>query len=157
MPIDDVPPDLPRNVFAAMTDRLGFQLHGADVRAMAALSAGLAPLALTPARATALAYVTDHEGCDQIALGRVLGINRASTMKLVDALVAVSAVERRAGRDRRSNALHLGDDGARLCAAAFDVATDHDRQLTATLTAAEAHTLRYLLGRLHPSAAESGQ
>jgi DNA-binding MarR family transcriptional regulator len=100
--------------FGALGERLGLQLHSTDVQAMTILAERLAVLEVTPARATAVVYIALHEGCDQVTLGRALGINRATTMKLVDALEARGAIERRAGRDRRTNALHLTAAGLTL-------------------------------------------
>ena len=39
--------------FGVLGERLGLQLHHADIRAMAGLSDRLSPLGITPARATA--------------------------------------------------------------------------------------------------------
>lgn len=136
------------SAFGSLGERLGFRLHLADVRAMAALSGRLGLLGVTPARATAVVYVALHEGCDQVALGRALGINRASTMKAIDDLQALGAIERRSGRDRRSNALHLTAAG-RLLRQEIERATKaHDDAAFAALSGAEQAELRRLLGKL---------
>jgi DNA-binding MarR family transcriptional regulator len=105
-------------------------------------------LGVTPARATAVVYIGLHEGCDQITLGRALGINRASTMKAVDELEALGAIERRPGRDRRTNALHLTDTGAALRQEIEGVTREHDLAAFAPLTQAERAELSRLLGKL---------
>jgi DNA-binding MarR family transcriptional regulator len=134
--------------FGVLGDRLGLRLHYADVRAMAGLAERLAPLGVTPARATAVVYIGLHEGCDQITLGRALGINRASTMKAVDELEALGAIERRPGRDRRTNALHLTESGAALRQEIEVVTHDHDVDAFAPLNHAERAELSRLLGKL---------
>ena len=134
--------------FGALGDRLGLQLHYADVRAMAGLSQSLAPFGVTPARATAVVYIGLNEGCDQITLGRALGINRASTMKAVDELEALGAIERRPGRDRRTNALHLTPSGRILRQEIERVTQAHDQTAFAALTPDEQAQLRRLLGKL---------
>ncbi|HLY78207.1 MAG TPA: MarR family winged helix-turn-helix transcriptional regulator [Caulobacteraceae bacterium] len=134
--------------FGPIADRIGFQLRRIDVAATAALADELAPYGVTPARATALVFVALHEGCDQMALGRALGINRASTMKTVNELVAVGAVERRWGRDRRSNALHLTPAGEELRRIVERVTAEHDRRSFAMLTEAERAELRRLLAKI---------
>ena len=108
-----------------MASRIGYQLR-ADTTGMEALYEQMAKIGVRPARATALVYNNLHPGCDQTELARVLGINKASTMAAVDGLVALGAVERRPGRDRRSNALHLTDHGRRLRDECVKVIAEHD-------------------------------
>ena len=131
--------------FGVIADRLGYQLRRLDILAMSALFEALSQIGVTPGRATALVFIALHEGCDQNALGRALGINRASTMAAVNALVALNAVERRAGRDRRSNALHLTAEGRRLRDEVEQVTADHDAQFFGGLTAEERATLDRLI------------
>ena len=134
--------------FGVIADRLGFQFHRADVQFMAALADRLAKFGVTPARATATVYVALHEGCDQMALGRALGINRASTMNAVNELVALGIVERRPGRDRRSNALYLSGAGHALSQEIERITEGHDRSIFGVLTAAERAELRRMLGKI---------
>jgi len=134
--------------FGALGQRLGLQLHYADVRAMAGLAGRLAPLKVTPARATAIVYIALHAGCDQTALGRALGVNRASTMKAVDELEILGAIERRPGRDRRTNALHLTAAGETLRERIEQETLAHDQEAFAGLTAAERAEFSRLLAKL---------
>jgi DNA-binding MarR family transcriptional regulator len=134
--------------FGALGERLGLQLHSTDVQVMTILAGRLAGLEMTPARATAVVYIALHEGCDQVTLGRALGINRATTMKLVDALEARGAIERRAGRDRRTNALHLTAAGLTLRGEIERVTLDHDKAMFGRLSAAEQDELSRLLAKL---------
>jgi DNA-binding MarR family transcriptional regulator len=138
--------------FGVLGERLGLQLHHADVRAMAGLSERLSPLGVTPARATAIVYIGLNEGCDQITLGRALGVNRASTMKAVDELEALGAIERRPGRDRRTNALHLTSAGRDLRGAIEQVTLEHDQAAFGRLSADERVELRRLLTKLRHKA-----
>ena len=137
----------------ALAQRLGYQLHRLDVLAMERLYGVMKEVGVPPGRGTALVYVDLHPGCDQAALGRVLGINRASTMAAVNALVGLGAVERRAGRDRRSNALHLTDEGRRLVAEMMRITADHDAQLFGTLSEPERAELFRLLTKVRAAAA----
>lgn len=134
--------------FGVLGSRLGLQLHYADVRVMAGLSARLAPLGVTPARATAIVYIGLHPGCDQTTLGRALGVNRASTVKAVDEMETLGAIERRPGRDRRTNALHLTVAGEALRARIEQETAVHDQQAFAVLTPAERDQLSLLLAKL---------
>lgn len=117
--------------------RLSYQLRRLDVLSMERLYDQMLEIGMPPGRGTALVYIDLHPGCDQAALGRTLGINRASTMAAVNALVGLDAVERRPGRDNRSNALHLTDEGRRLVADMMQITADHDAQLFGVLTDAE--------------------
>src|SRR6186997_2978005 len=94
-------------------------------------------LGLTPARATAAVYIGLHEGCDQAALGRALGINRASTMKVVNELVAIGLVARHEGRNRRTNALHLTRRGRDMTARIETLSAQTDESHFAALSRAE--------------------
>lgn len=138
--------------FGVLGERLGFLLHHADMGAMAALCERLAPLGVTPGRATAVVYIGLHEGCDQITLGRALGVNRASTMKAIDELEALGAIERRTGRDRRSNALYLTAAGRALRGAIEQITQEHDRSAFAALSTDERAELRRLLTKLRSKA-----
>src|SRR3546814_18851745 len=64
---------------------------------------------ISPAKVTALGLIAANPGCGQSALARALSINRASAMKLVNVLEEHGLVQRRPGRDLRTNALHLTD------------------------------------------------
>lgn len=134
--------------FGVLGSRLGLQLHYADVRVMTGLSARLAPLGVTPARATAIVYIGLHPGCDQTTLGRALGVNRASTVKAVDEMEALGAIERRPGRDRRTNALHLTTAGEALRARIEHETALHDHEAFAALTSDERAELSALLAKL---------
>lgn len=134
--------------FGVLGSRLGLQLHYADVRVMAGLSARLAPLGVTPARATAIVYIGLHPGCDQTTLGRALGVNRASTVKAVDEMETLGAIERRPGRDRRTNALHLTPAGEALRARIEQETAVHDQQAFEVLTPAERDQFSRLLAKL---------
>lgn len=139
--------------FGALGERLGLQLHYADVRVMAGLSIRLAPLGVTPARATAVVYIALNAGCDQVTLGRALGINRASTVRVVDELEVLGMIERRPGRDRRANALHLTPAGEALRLRIEQEALEHDRCAFAVLSATEQAQLRQLLAKIGMEAA----
>jgi len=134
--------------FGVLGERLGLQLHYADVRAMAGLGARLAPLGVTPARATAIVYIALNAGCDQVTLGRALGINRASTVKVVDELEALGVIVRRPGRDRRANALHLTDAGEALRTRIEQETLAHDRAAFVALSAEERVQLSHLLAKI---------
>ena len=134
--------------FGLIGGLLGYQLHRTDLMMMDLLADALAEFGLTAARATGLVYIALHEGCDQTALGTALGINRASTVALVNALVSLGAIERRPGRDRRSNALWLTDTGRGLRAQSERLTSENDATVFGVLTDEERDTLRRLLRKV---------
>lgn len=125
--------------------RVGYQVRRVDLLSMNALTEDLGRLGVAPGRATALVFIGRNPGCDQAALGRALGINPASAMALVNNLVSLGAVERRAGRDRRSNAIHLTEAGQRLHDEVVETIAEHDTRFFEVLTEAERAELYRLL------------
>ena len=140
---------------AELTELVGYQIHIVDLIALQDARDALADVDLTPANVTALAFVRDNPACDQMALGRMLSVNRSSAMKLVDKLAARSLLERRAGRDLRCNALHLTLQGARLLHVVLGLLGAADERLCADLNAQERQQLLGLLNRLHVQAGRS--
>jgi DNA-binding MarR family transcriptional regulator len=138
--------------FGKLSTHLGYLLHRVDAVLMRKAAAAFDSLGLTPARATAAVYIGLHEGCDQAALGRALGINRASTMKVVNELVAIGVVARREGRNLRSNALHLTKRGQSLRHEIEAMSEQTDVAHFGALTRPEQSELRRLLIKLYAAA-----
>jgi DNA-binding MarR family transcriptional regulator len=137
--------------FGRLSEHLGYLLHRVDAVLMRRAAVAFDGLGLTPARATAAVYVGLHEGCDQAALGRALGINRASTMKVVNELVALGILARREGRNRRTNALHLTKRGQGLRHEIEELSAQTDANHFGVLTRQEQGELRRLLQKLQAS------
>lgn len=87
-------------------DTFAFVLSCAWMRFHEDYARALKPLNLTPNRMLALAFVVHNPGCDQASMGRALGINRASTMSLIDKLEGDDLLQRDNGVDSRSNSVH---------------------------------------------------
>lgn len=135
---------------------VGFQLHLATLRTGQAARAALAEMTTTPAKVTAMLYVLNHPGCDQTSLGRYLHIGRSAVMKLLNTMESRGHVERREGRDLRSNGLYLTDAGEAFLAEAVSMLERSDREATANLSAEEQQQLLHLLARLQSGTASSG-
>ncbi|MEJ1963241.1 MAG: MarR family transcriptional regulator [Gammaproteobacteria bacterium] len=134
--------------FGKLSEHLGYLLHRVDAVLMRKAAVAFDTLGLTPARATAAVYIGLHEACDQAALGRALGINRASTMKVVNELVALGIVARREGRNRRTNALHLTKRGQALRHDIERMSAQTDAAHFDVLTRQEQGDLRRLLAKI---------
>lgn len=129
---------------------VGYQVQRAHLVMDADARASLANFKLSPAKLTALILIRDNPGSDQTALGRALSVNRSSAMKLVNILAERNLIERRPGRDLRTNALHLLPEGEALVAAMLAAARQSDARMTARMTADEVRTLHSLLRKLGP-------
>ncbi|HSI19295.1 MAG TPA: MarR family transcriptional regulator [Sphingomonas sp.] len=132
---------------------LGYRLQRAFLIMTDDARSALEPHGLTPAKLTALMLVRANPGCDQTALGRALSINRSSAMKLVNGLAARGLIERRAGRDLRTNALHLLPNGEAQVVEVLSLLRESDQRMSARLSDAERKTLSSLLRKIGPARA----
>lgn len=130
---------------------VGYRVQRANLLMETDARAALADHDLSPAKMTALILIRDNPGCDQTALGRALSINRSSAMKLVNILADKGLVERRPGRDLRTNALMLLPAGTRQLEAMLAAVRQSDARMTQRLSAEELKTLHMLLARLGPA------
>jgi DNA-binding MarR family transcriptional regulator len=132
---------------------LGYQMQRAFLIMTDNARGVLEPHGLTPAKLTALMLVRANPGCDQTALGRALSINRSSAMKLVNGLAARGLIERRAGRNLRTNALHLLPKGEAQVTEMLSLLSESDQRMSARLSDAERKTLFGLLRKIGPARA----
>ena len=130
---------------------VGYQVQRAHLVIDTDARAAMAAHDLSPAKLTALILIRDNPGCDQTALGRALSINRSSAMKLVNILAERGLVERRPGRDLRTNALWLTPGGEAQVPVMVDALRKSDARMTARLGAEEVRTLNALLRKLGPA------
>lgn len=127
---------------------VGYQLQRASLVAEQDARRALASFGLSPAKLTALVLVRDNPGCDQTALGYALGINRSSAMRQVNILEERGLIERRAGRDARTNALHLTAKGQQQVEEMLIAINIADQALVETLSPQEAASLSAMLERI---------
>jgi DNA-binding MarR family transcriptional regulator len=112
---------------------------------------------LVQRQAGMLVRLAANEGRSQQAIAAMLGINATRMVFLVDELEKLGLVERRRNpEDRRSHALYLTQPGQAALDQVRAVAADHEREMSAGLSAAERAGLITLLRRvaaaqdLHP-------
>lgn len=112
----------------------GFLLRRARAAVWADLTASLAPLALRPADYAVLSIVRTAPGCRQQEIGEALGIRPPNLVALVEGLRRRGLLQVvRNPADRRSHALSLTADGARLLAEADRVHEGHRARVAAAL------------------------
>jgi DNA-binding MarR family transcriptional regulator len=87
------------------------------------------------ALAEAVIVIKDQPGATAEWLGRVLGLSQPGTAHMVNRLVTQGWVERRAGADARSRALHLTRAGRRAATRILDARRRALTDMTAALTA----------------------
>lgn len=139
-----------------LKELIGYQLQMANLQVTGEAREALAGFDLSPAKVTALLLIRDNEGCEQSALGRAFSINRSSAMKLVNTLADRGLIERKPGRDLRSNALYLTEPGREELAQMVAVIRRADDEATGVLTAPERTELMRLLAKLRHDGAEAG-
>jgi DNA-binding MarR family transcriptional regulator len=145
------------NQGADLQTLVGYRVQQANLLMETDARAALSDFDLSPAKMTALILIRDNPGCDQTALGRALSINRSSAMKLVNILADKGLVERRPGRDLRTNALALLPEGAHQLEAMVAAVRQSDARMTQRLSADELATLHGLLARLGPMVTTSDE
>lgn len=133
---------------ADLQSLVGYRVQRANLLMETDARAALADHDLSPAKMTALILIRDNPGCDQTALGRALSINRSSAMKLVNILEERGLVERRAGRDLRTNALFLLPEGEVQIGAMIEAVHQSDARMTQGLSGEEAEQLLVLLRKI---------
>ena len=129
----------------AMDGLIGYQARMISLRLNDEARQALDEFRISPAKVTALGLIAANPGCGQSALARALSINRASAMKLVNVLEEHGLVERRAGTDLRTNALHLTDKGQADLPVMLAKLAESDKVALAALSEKERATLSQLV------------
>jgi DNA-binding MarR family transcriptional regulator len=95
-----------------------------------------------------LVLIEANPGVSQSRLAQEIGLDRSTLVAILDVLEETRLVERRAGEDRRSNALWLTRRGKGVVERMKARVAEHEARIAARLTPAEQATLLDLLGRL---------
>lgn len=96
----------------------------------------------------ALVHLKAHPGGSVGDLERVVGLSQTGSGRLVDRLVEAGLVERRPGRDARTQALSLTRKGLTAAARVLELRTKAVAPLLEHLTPSERLDLERLLGRI---------
>ena len=103
---------------------------------------------LSPGRAGILMLVDANPGVTQGRLAEAVGLDRSTMVGVIDALEDGGLLERRRGEDRRTNGLWLTRSGRSLLARVKRRIELHEKQVAASLSAAERSQLLALLEKL---------
>jgi MarR family transcriptional regulator, organic hydroperoxide resistance regulator len=113
----------------------------------------LRPIGLSPPQFDVLSNLIDHEGMSQSELAQRLFVTKGNVSGLIDRLVEAGYVERRATPgDRRSNALHLTQQGRAVADKGMALQSAHVNRTLSSLSKAELAELHRLLGRWRDTA-----
>lgn len=132
-----------------LRDSLAYEIKKAQVRCYEVLFGYFGPDALSPGRMTALCIIGNQPGINQSALADALRVNRASVVKVIDALQSLGYVERQSiPEDRRSYALAVTPAGLAELRRLAQVSRRYEEIVAAQLTARERKTLFQLLAKV---------
>ena len=131
---------------------VGFLLSQLGFQTSKRFAERLAPLELTPRTFALLRHIESDEGRSQHALAELLRVPPSRMVTLLDELEKRGLVERRPHpTDRRARSLYLTAAGKRLLGKAKKAGAEHEKELTAGLSAAEREQLLDLLERIAAS------
>ncbi len=128
-------------------DQIGYKLRLANQKHLEIFSARLPDL--TPTQFSTLLRLSENGPTSQNRLGRLAGLDAATTKGVVDRLRAKGHVATaRSATDRRRLDVTLTAAGRAALSAAIPVARQISAQTTTALSRAELATLLYLLDKL---------
>jgi DNA-binding MarR family transcriptional regulator len=127
-------------------DNVAFLLSQLGHRSAAVFAELIASVDLTPPHAGILRLIAAEPGQSQQALSGQLGLLPSRVVAYVDELEDRGYLERRRNPDdRRLHALHLTAAGKKMMSKIGELGRQHERLMTAGLTADDKDTLRQLL------------
>lgn len=136
--------------FAGLDQLLGYRLRRAQGAVHRHYLAVLGKVKLTQKQTAVLWLVISNPGVAQGAIGSALGMDRATTMALVNRLEERGLLGRSRSRvDARRRELEATPAGRRLMEQARERIARHEELVKRLFSAPELRTLQHLLQRLH--------
>lgn len=131
-------------------DIIGYALRRAQFSVYQDYTRTIGDLDIRPAQFAAMALIDANPGLSQTALAAAMGIDRSGAVTLIDALEDRGlAVRMPSQNDRRSYAIMLTALGQSTLSRLIDRVVEHDRRMTAALSAEERLQLIGMLRRLY--------
>lgn len=129
--------------------RPGFLLRRCHQISVSIFLEACAGVELTPAQFGVLYAVRENPGLDQVAVARLIGLDRSTVSNVVNRLVGRGLVHRQhQSSDRRRRCLTIAKQGVALLARAFEAAAEAQARLLAPLDTVERQQLVGLLRKL---------
>ena len=133
-----------------LPELMGFHLRLAYVALYRSFAATLGELQLTQKQVAVLRLISANPGVAQVDIGGVLGMDRASTMAVVDRLQQRGfIVRKRCLSDRRRQELYLTDPGAKTLCEAKQAIVEHEARFAERFGEAELAQVVEALRRIH--------
>jgi len=130
----------------ALPQLLGYRLRLAQQAVFRDFAASVQ--GLSPGRVGLLIYIDANPGVTQSRLAEAAQRDRSTMVGVLDQLESRALLERRRGKDRRTNGLWLTRAGRALLARALRGIARHEKRIAARLSVAERRQLLELLGRI---------
>lgn len=128
---------------------LGYHLRRAQVAVFQHFTQAMGEADITPGQFGVLSVIAGNPGLSQTQLGNALGIDRSTVVAVIDRLEGRGLVMRAPSpNDRRSHALQLSAEGARLLGRLEEMVRIHERQIARELSAEDQRQLLRLLDRV---------
>jgi DNA-binding MarR family transcriptional regulator len=131
-----------------LPDLIGYQLRLAQLAVFRDFERTVGDLGISPGRVGVLVLVSGNPGITQSRLAEAVGLDRSTLVPVLDALERRGLVERRRGKDRRTNGLWLTVTGKRLLIRVKQRITAHERRMVSGMSDDERTQLVALLARL---------
>lgn len=133
-----------------LPDLIGYHLRCAQVTVFQHYSATMGKLGVSAPQFGTLLLIEGNPGVSQSAVAEVLRFDRSTLVQIIDRLESRNLVVREvSAQDRRSHALRLTNEGAKLLAELKEIALRHEEDIAHRLTTEERATLMQLLERVH--------
>ncbi len=139
----------------ALRQLVGFNIKRAMNVIAGDLRTTLTPFELRMVTYSALTLIGDNPSLSQAQLAAALSVERPNLVNVIEELAGRGLISRdRVPTDRRTNALRLTTQGARLLAQATEAVRAHEAQLLDGIDPADIATLRAVLGRIERNGTE---
>ncbi len=137
---------------ASLREFTGYNMKRAFIILQADVMRTLEPFGLRMVTFSALSMIGDNPGLSQSQLAAALVIERPNLVVIVDELERRDLITRdRVPTDRRTYALRLTSEGARLLAQSTEAVRQHDRRMMEGVSAEEAELLISTLRKIEAS------
>lgn len=139
----------------ALRHLVGFNIKRAMNVIAGDLRDTLTPFELRMVTFSALTLIGDNPSLSQAQLAAALAVERPNLVNVIEELAGRDLISRdRVPTDRRTNALRLTTQGARLLAQATEAVRAHEARLLDGIDPADIATLRAVLGRIERNGTE---
>lgn len=135
-----------------LPDLIGYQLRLAQLAVFRDFERTVGDLGISPGRFGVLVLVNGNPGITQSRLAEAVGLDRSTLVPVLDGLERRDLVERRRGKDRRTNGLWLTASGKRLLSRVKRRIAAHEHRMVSGMSDTERGQLVALLARLRAPA-----